>query len=68
MKYHDIVVWCDVSIGGYVTANKKKKPKKDNSIEWTSTDEKNEISLVQIMQHFPCEYSQIPDIFISLYT
>ena len=70
MNEFDISVWCDVSIGGYNTGiNKKKKPiNKKNRVYWDKNEEKNEISLPQIIQHFPKDITQVPDIFIDLFT
>jgi hypothetical protein len=44
------------------------KVKSTESVEWKSNSELNDISLPEIQQIFPCDYSQIPDIIISLYT
>ena len=44
------------------------KVKTTDSVEWKSNSEINEISLPQIIQIFPVDVNQIPDIIISLYT
>jgi hypothetical protein len=67
LKNYEILVWCDVNIGGYDASNKKQKIKNDGAI-WKNTPDKNEISLQQIMQNFPVDVKQIPDIIISIYT
>ena len=67
-KMYDITVWCDVTMGGYSTGhNRHKKPKKGRVV-WENKDEGNEITLPHILQHFPKDFAQIPDIFINLYT
>jgi len=67
LKDCEILVWCDVNIGGFSSCNKKMKIKNNGAI-WKSTPDKNEISLPQIQQSFPMDIKQVPDIFISIYT
>jgi len=67
LKNYEILVWCEVDIGGYITANKKIKIKNDGAT-WKNNPNKNEISLPQILQNFPVDIQQVPDIIISLYT
>lgn len=54
-------------MGGYDTSNKKIKVKNESAV-WKNVGEKNEISLQQIMQNFPEDINQVPDIILSLYT
>ena len=67
MKYYEILIWCDVTIGGFESTNKKLKVKNSAAI-WNNFGDKNDVSLQQILQNFPVEVAQIPDIFINLYT
>ena len=79
LKNYDIKVWVEVTIGRYSTGQSKKKRVKvrllfnkqnSNTCAWFKDEVKklNEISLNSIVENFPKDLTQVPDIFINLYT
>lgn len=67
-EMYDILVWCDCRIGPYTTGdNKRRRPNKGRAV-WERTDKANHIVLPEILEHFPKDITQIPDIFLNLYT
>jgi hypothetical protein len=69
LKDFDIKVWVEVSVGGKSTGpTKKKKPTTRSRVLWEKDEEKNEISLPAIVHQFPKDITQVPDIFIDLFT
>lgn len=68
-KTFDILVWCDCRIGTYTTGdNRAKKPINNERVYWVNEEKSKEINLNQIVENFPKDITQVPDIFINLYT
>ena len=71
LKNFDIKVWVECRIGIYTTGESRKlRPTANNTCQWIKDEEskRNDISLTPIIQQFPKDLQQVPDIFINLYT